>query len=121
MYKSLIEPHLTYDCEAALDVRPSSLKPLTTVQPTLLRRALEIGPSVTTHNSLPGDKNMAAAIWPRGARPVMTAEACGMFFATSRPWLWLHRIRATVDIVAALFADLEYSLALHLYQSVMES
>ncbi len=60
MYKSLIEPHLTYDCEAALDVRPSSLKPLTTVQPTLLRRALEIGPSVTTHNSLPGDKNMAA-------------------------------------------------------------
>ena len=43
-YTARIEPYSIYGCEAALDVRPLSLKPLQAVQLTYLRRAVGFGP-----------------------------------------------------------------------------
>ncbi len=43
-YRALMEPHLVYGCEAAIDVRPTSLAPLLAVQTTAFRRALAVSP-----------------------------------------------------------------------------
>ncbi|KAI0700506.1 hypothetical protein C8T65DRAFT_790306 [Cerioporus squamosus] len=48
MYKALIETHLVYGCEAALDIRPLSLAPLLAVQTTYLRHAMGVGPRCAT-------------------------------------------------------------------------
>ncbi|KAI0693700.1 hypothetical protein C8T65DRAFT_585580, partial [Cerioporus squamosus] len=43
MFRALVEPHLTYGCEIAVDVQPTVLEPLEKVEVAFLRRVLSLG------------------------------------------------------------------------------
>ncbi|TFK80935.1 hypothetical protein K466DRAFT_441345, partial [Polyporus arcularius HHB13444] len=151
MYKSLIEPHLVYGCEAALDVRPLSLKPLVDVQTAYLRRAIGLGP-----RSQLTPLYTETGIWPLRYRRLALVLRWLLYVLRDRPTLPLAAIREawqlaqdghsswwgdlclslldlpvpvllpledlpTVETARAALQQLELSLARHLFEAVMSS
>ncbi|TFK79730.1 hypothetical protein K466DRAFT_505100 [Polyporus arcularius HHB13444] len=151
MYKALIEPHLVYGCEAALDVRPLSLKPLLNVQSMYLCRSLGLGP-----RSQLAPLYTETGVWPIRYRWVYLTLWWLRYVVRDRPPLPLAAVREawqlaqdhhsswwgdlclsllelpvavlvqieempTVDSVYSALAQVELPLTRHLFDSVMLS
>ncbi len=99
MYKALIEPHLVYGCEAAIDVRALSLAPLLKVQTTYLRRALGVGPRSSTTPLY-----TETGIWPLRYRRASLTLRWLLYVVRDRPALALAAVMEAWDI-AQLHGD----------------
>ena len=96
LFRSLVEPHLTYGCEVTLDIREAALAPLEKIQHAFLRRALNLG----SHSQLT-PLHSESGVWPLRYRRLLLALRYLLYVLRSRAPLPMAALEESFALSAA--------------------